>query len=54
MIGYYASKPLQGALFLKLRVQNSGEDPFETQDQRRPKAVSEKQKKTRPSLLKAN
>jgi hypothetical protein len=53
MIGDYATKPLQGALFRKNKDQIMGVTPAQTRDQERPTAVSAKHKQTRASLIKA-
>jgi hypothetical protein len=53
MIGDYATKPLQGALFRKFRDQIMGATRRKIRDQERPTAVSVKQKQTKASLRKA-
>jgi hypothetical protein len=53
MIGDYATKPLQEALLRKFRYQIMGVNRSDTRDQKRPMAVSEKQKQTKTILRKA-
>jgi hypothetical protein len=53
MIGDYATKTLQGAIFWKCRDQIIGVTHGKTRDQERPTAVSVKHKQTKASLRKA-
>jgi hypothetical protein len=52
MIGDYATKPLQGALFRKFRDQIMGVTPARDPGPGKTDTVSEKQKQARPSLVK--